>query len=1009
MPVDLSVSGRDSFVPKVVVSTDGSRATAVWSRFNGSVNVIQASSYSAGTWATPIDLSDPMSPTNPDNQQVAGSADLSVVTVVWDRYDNVSTTQIELVQSSDSGATWSPVSQHAGFTTDARSPQIASSSDGLTSVVVWREFDNVNYNINGAIYSSGIWGSNFAISGNLSVADTNALVACSADASIIKALWRNNTNIETALSSDLGATWSTIELLSNNINGAQPPTMTVSSEGNRLLTTFAYDTGELVASTQSCAPFAVSVQRVITPASAALGSPLQIDYNFTADGTGVFDFAVNSDFFDDLTALCSNIDGDAFTTANFAVQPSAGTVIPGQPQILVLDGSIDFDVPMKTATLTIVVFNTQNMNVAAGPLSNSTVSDPVWWNTRTTTDFTVQPPPKISVTRVFTPATTNTGNIITVEYQFTSNITGAFFDFAYSNFTDDLSSVGTIFNIQETIVPPFWSWYSYPFGCEITPLTFQTVPTFTTTNFDSNPALSNVQAGQTSFTLQSGSINFDVPKTATLTFQLQISGVSFVSGPLTTSSVSDPQWWDQQLTESLSVSSVPFQISVDRQFSNGFFNGLWWEYTVEWTFTSNQTFEFDFSQSPFQDNFGDTDTFGSKFNLTTTHSGFNQSPCFQYVPSETSTAPVSRFTINSGSIMFDGSNSATVSAQWIWSSGVTGTSIAAGPNTTSLMINPSWLASSTTGALMVPVVATIINGQVIYTPPPVSPLNKDFPNARAIGQLQIQIDGLPDVYVVDFDDTMPQFGPFYANPTGYWTTDPTQPFGNGFTVKSIVDTQPLSLIPGRCYSFTNNTGFDLAFFIWGVNGNPINDPTMPPTNPWPTGTFIEFCAPADPQAATSNPTTPPMQPICVAEGTLVTLANGLEIPIEQLKPHHLLRDQSGRPVRLRSAVRFEHRETEVIEIERGALAAQTPSQPLRIKPGHPILVDGREVMPEQLVGSPGVQFRGLDRPTHIYTLLTERRSFVLMQGVPVSTWAEADWLHYTKTDNSARHMRWTRI
>lgn len=41
---DLSASGQDANLPQMALSSDGTRATAVWFRFDGSKNIIQSSS-----------------------------------------------------------------------------------------------------------------------------------------------------------------------------------------------------------------------------------------------------------------------------------------------------------------------------------------------------------------------------------------------------------------------------------------------------------------------------------------------------------------------------------------------------------------------------------------------------------------------------------------------------------------------------------------------------------------------------------------------------------------------------------------------------------------------------------------------------------------------------------------------------------------------------------------------------------------------------------------------------
>jgi len=146
---------------------------------------------------------------------------------------------------------------------------------------------------------------------------------------------------------------------------------------------------------------------------------------------------------------------------------------------------------------------------------------------------------------------------------------------------------------------------------------------------------------------------------------------------------------------------------------------------------------------------------------------------------------------------------------------------------------------------------------------------------------------------------------------------------------------------------------------------------------------------------------------CVAEGTLVELANGYNLAIEKLRPGHLLRDHNGRTVRLNACIRIDQPVSTLIELESGSLARSSPCVPLRIRQGHPLLIKGKEVLPEELLGVPGVKEVRLPRPVHVYTLLTERRTFVQMQGVSVGTWSEMAWQNFADNDSRSTGMRWT--
>ncbi len=137
--MDLSLSGSDALYPQVAVSQDGSRATAVWYRgiMTGTVQSASATvSGSNATWSGPVDLSAAGTPLDPT---VDVSADGSRAAAVWRRYDG-STYAAESAAATVTGssASWgSPVT----LATVGYSPQVVLSADGTTATAVWQGSD----------------------------------------------------------------------------------------------------------------------------------------------------------------------------------------------------------------------------------------------------------------------------------------------------------------------------------------------------------------------------------------------------------------------------------------------------------------------------------------------------------------------------------------------------------------------------------------------------------------------------------------------------------------------------------------------------------------------------------------------------------------------------------------------------------------------------------------------------------------------------------------------------
>lgn len=204
-PVSLSDGSQYAFFPQVV--TDGTTITAVWSWFDGSTEVIQSASSTDGgaTWSTPVTLS--AAGETAGNPQVA--TDGTTITALWNRFDG-SNDRIQAASSTDGGATWStPVtlSDAGGSAFGARAV-----ISGTAILATWTRSDGSNYRIQAASSTDGgaTWTTPVTISEPGQDAFTQQVVSAG---TIITVLWKQSdgvTNrIRSALSTDGGATWST--------------------------------------------------------------------------------------------------------------------------------------------------------------------------------------------------------------------------------------------------------------------------------------------------------------------------------------------------------------------------------------------------------------------------------------------------------------------------------------------------------------------------------------------------------------------------------------------------------------------------------------------------------------------------------------------------------------------------------------------------------------------------------------------------------------------------------
>lgn len=130
-PVDLSAAGQDVSTPQVTTAPDG-RTTAVWVRSNGSNSIVQAAARApGGAFGAPVDLSAPgQDALRPD---IAAGADGTVI-AVWDR----TTPTGRVIQGSvrPPGGTFSAPVDVSAEDVPSRGPRVAIADDG-TATAVW--------------------------------------------------------------------------------------------------------------------------------------------------------------------------------------------------------------------------------------------------------------------------------------------------------------------------------------------------------------------------------------------------------------------------------------------------------------------------------------------------------------------------------------------------------------------------------------------------------------------------------------------------------------------------------------------------------------------------------------------------------------------------------------------------------------------------------------------------------------------------------------------------------
>ncbi len=145
-PVDLSIAGPGQYArdPQISTAPDGT-ATAVWSRHNGSVNVIQAATHPpGGSFGPAVRLS--TLGQNADRPQISTAPD-GTETVVWIRFNG--SNDIAQAATRSPGDSFGTPEDLSAPGENSFTPQVTTASDG-TSTAVWNHYDGSNYIIQAA-------------------------------------------------------------------------------------------------------------------------------------------------------------------------------------------------------------------------------------------------------------------------------------------------------------------------------------------------------------------------------------------------------------------------------------------------------------------------------------------------------------------------------------------------------------------------------------------------------------------------------------------------------------------------------------------------------------------------------------------------------------------------------------------------------------------------------------------------------------------------------------------
>jgi hypothetical protein len=175
-----------------------------------------------------------------------------------------------------------------------------------------------------------------------------------------------------------------------------------------------------------------------------------------------------------------------------------------------------------------------------------------------------------------------------------------------------------------------------------------------------------------------------------------------------------------------------------------------------------------------------------------------------------------------------------------------------------------------------------------------------------------------------------------------------------------------------------------------VTNNMFDAPLVVPFDITGLGTTISSVISTGDQFTDFRSVTVSADALCLHEDSIVHTLNLGDIKIKDLKSNSkaILIGVDGQQVKLISNIRLANA-TKFILIQKGALGESQPVADMHIIDGHPILVDSKEILPIKLINGTTIKYVDLESAP-IYTLVTEKRTFVLINNVPVCTWSCED-------------------
>lgn len=141
---------------------------------------------------------------------------------------------------------------------------------------------------------------------------------------------------------------------------------------------------------------------------------------------------------------------------------------------------------------------------------------------------------------------------------------------------------------------------------------------------------------------------------------------------------------------------------------------------------------------------------------------------------------------------------------------------------------------------------------------------------------------------------------------------------------------------------------------------------------------------------------------CLHPETLVEIfANGRNqtLMIQDIKASDRIVDFKGKAVPVMYNIKLESAVTKFVRIQKDSLGVSLPRADILIREGHPIMYNGREENPlklaRKLMKQKVIKLVEINNSVKTYSLCTKKRTFMMVEGLPIATWSNKDWLSHT--------------